>query len=77
MTKYQNSLKEPLPNNFCSRPWDELHIEEDGKVTPCCVMPSNLFPMGNSLKEYYTGQPLEELKQSFLSNERHPNCEWC
>ena len=75
--KYQNSLKEPLPNNFCSRPWDELHIEEDGKVTPCCVMPSNLFPMGNSLKDYYAGQPLEDLKQSLLNNERHPNCEWC
>ena len=39
--KSTKSLSEPQAvNNFCSRPWSELHIEEDGQVTPCCVMPS-------------------------------------
>lgn len=64
-------------SNFCSRPWNELHIEEDGKVTPCCVIPSNRFPMGNSLQEYSDGKALKELKQAFIKNEKHPSCEWC
>lgn len=64
-------------SNFCSRPWNELHIEEDGKVTPCCVMPSNRFPMGDSLKSYAKGKSLSELKHSFIQNQKHPNCEYC
>ena len=42
-----------------------MHIEEDGSVTPCCVMPSNRFPMGNNLKEYVTGEDLKELKSIY------------
>ena len=53
--KSNKSLSAPqVFNNYCSRPWSELHIEEDGQVTPCCVMPSNRFPMGKNLKEYIT-----------------------
>ena len=29
-----------------------MHIEEDGSVTPCCVMPSNRFPMGSNIENY-------------------------
>ena len=64
-------------SNFCSRPWNELHIEEDGKVTPCCVMPSNRFPMGDSLEQYSSGSALKQLKEAFIRNEKHPSCEWC
>jgi MoaA/NifB/PqqE/SkfB family radical SAM enzyme len=66
-----------LINTYCDRPWTELHIEEDGSVTPCCVMPSNRFPMGDSLKEYITGKPLKELKASLQAGIQHKNCEWC
>ena len=55
-------LPQRLKKTYCSRPWNELHIEEDGSVTPCCVMPSNRFPMGSTLKEYIEGKPLKELK---------------
>ena len=64
-------------NTFCSRPWEELHIEEDGKVTPCCVMPSNRFPMGNNLQEYSTGKALHNLKSDLLRGIKNKNCEWC
>ena len=78
MTQSKKSLKEQqAPTNFCTRPWTELHIEEDGKTTPCCVMPSNRYPMGDTIKEYLTGQPLKELKTAFLKNEKHPNCTYC
>ena len=67
----------PLKENFCSRPFNELHIEEDGKVTPCCVMPSNRFYFGKNLKEYIESKKLKEIKTSFLKGEYHPNCENC
>ena len=69
MTKSQKSSNEQqVPENFCIRPWTELHIEEDGKVTPCCVMPSNQYPMGNNIKEYFEGSALKNLRNAFLKN---------
>ena len=66
-----------LSKTYCDRPYTELHIEEDGSVTPCCVMPSNRFPMGSSLQEYANGQALSDLKQALSSGIKHQNCEWC
>jgi len=40
-------------------------------------MPSNRFPMGNSLKEYVSGEALKELKSSLQTGIQHKNCEWC
>lgn len=78
MTESTNFLKElQASSTFCIRPWTELHIEEDGKVTPCCVMPANRFPMGNSLKEYFQGEELANLKKALRNNVKHPNCEFC
>ena len=76
--KSQKFLNEQqVPENFCIRPWTELHIEEDGKVTPCCVMPSNVYPMGNNIKEYFEGPALKNLRNAFLKNQQHPYCEYC
>ncbi len=72
-----HELPQRLKKTYCSRPWNELHIEEDGSVTPCCVMPSNRFPMGNSLQEYMEGNPLKQLKKALMSGEQHPSCEYC
>ena len=66
-----------MVNNFCARPWHELHIEEDGNITPCCVMPSNRFPMGNGLQAYMKGDELRKIKEQFLRNERPEACEFC
>jgi len=40
-------------------------------------MPSNRFPMGESIKKYLTGNELANLKQDLDSGIKHPNCEWC
>ena len=64
-------------SNFCSRPFNELHIEENGNITPCCVMPSNRFFMGNGVENYFSGKPLKQLKQKFLQDERPSECEYC
>jgi len=66
-----------LSSTYCDRPYTELHIEEDGSVTPCCVMPSNRFPMGHNIKEYLNGEPLKLLKDDLNSGTKSPNCEWC
>lgn len=71
-------MQEPHQSStYCSRPWNELHIEEDGSVTPCCVMPSNRFPMGSNIKEYVEGKPLADLKSALSAGKKHKNCEWC
>lgn len=66
-----------MTSNFCSRPFNELHIEEDGNVTPCCVMPSNRFFMGNGVNNYFYGDELKSLKQQFKDNQRPIQCEYC
>ena len=40
-------------------------------------MPSNRFPMGNSLQEYMEGNPLKQLKKALMSGKQHPSCEYC
>ena len=64
-------------STYCSRPWNELHIEENGNVTPCCVMPSNRFFMGSSIKQYFFSQKLKTLKNQLMNNEKPKQCEYC
>jgi radical SAM protein with 4Fe4S-binding SPASM domain len=73
---YKDSLKK-LPDNFCSRPWTDMHIFEDGNITPCCVLQEFAFFKGN-IKDYFTeSENLKNLKKSFLNNEKHPACQSC
>ena len=64
-------------SNFCSRPFNELHIEENGNITPCCVMPSNRFFMGKGIQQYFFGKPLAQLHEKFKHNHRPLECEYC
>ena len=49
-------------STFCTRPWNELHIEEDGRITPCCVMPSSLgFYPPKGIKNYLNSTELKKL----------------
>ena len=66
-----------VSKTYCARPWHELHIEEDGNITPCCVMPSNRFPMGNGLKRYMNGPELAQLRKQLLNGEKPESCQAC
>lgn len=66
-----------MANNFCIRPWTELHFEENGGITPCCVMPSNVYPIANGLTNYLQSDKLKEIKTALKNNERHPYCKAC
>ena len=66
-----------MANNFCIRPWTELHFEENGGITPCCVMPSNMYPIAKGIDNYLNSEKLKEIKDYFLKNKRHPYCTAC
>jgi len=73
---HKDALKK-LPDNFCSRPWTDMHIFEDGSITPCCAMQEFNF-YTDSIKDYFTeSENLKNLKKSFLNNEKHPFCQSC
>lgn len=64
-------------STYCDRPWTEIHIEEDGSVTPCCVMPSNRFFMGSNVNEYFKSDSLKNLKNDLLYGRKPEACQWC
>ena len=66
-----------MANNYCNRPFTELHIEENGNITPCCVMPSNVYFIANGIKNYFQNDKLKEIKDFFIKNKRHPYCQFC
>lgn len=73
---YKEIIKK-LPDNFCSRPWTDMHIFEDGNITPCCAMQEDNF-YTDSIKDYFIkSNKLKELKKSFLNNDKHPYCKSC
>ena len=54
-----------------------MHIEENGNITPCCVMPSNIHFVANGIENYQKSDKLKEIKQYFLKNKQHPHCQFC
>jgi len=65
------------PKTFCTRPFNELHIEEDGRITPCCVIESNQQFFGNNIAEYLRSDKLKRLKRALASGEKPPECSSC
>ena len=54
-----------------------MHIEENGNITPCCVMSSNMYFIANGIKNYRQSNKLKDIRESFLKNKKHPNCQFC
>ena len=54
-----------------------MHIEENGNITPCCVMPSNIHFVANGINNYQKSSKLAEIKQYFLEDKQHPYCQFC
>ena len=66
-----------VESSYCSRPFNELHIEENGNVTPCCVMPSNRFFMGGNVLEYWNNKNLKNLQNKLSNNQKPKECQYC
>jgi len=65
------------PATFCTRPFNELHIEEDGRITPCCVMDSSQQFFGNNIGEYLQSDRLKRLKKDLAKGEKPTECSSC
>lgn len=68
---------EPL----CSRPWLDLNVEPDGRLSPCCVLEKS-GASGPRFSEtaperYFASAELAELKQALASGERPAACQAC
>lgn len=64
--------------NFCSVPWNHLFIYTNGDVSPCV---KSSIVIGNivdtDIRDILKSSKLKELKQSFLQDSRHSNCNKC
>ena len=54
-----------------------MHIEENGNITPCCVMSSNIHFVANGIDNYFKSDTLAEIKQYFIQDKQHPHCQFC
>ncbi len=54
-----------------------MHFEENGNVTPCCVMPSNVYPIAKGIDNYLKSDKLKEIKDYLSKDKRHPYCKAC
>ena len=63
---------------FCVAPWLNLDIRQDGEVKPCCV---SEYTMGDikekSLFDVWNDEPIQKLREAFLSGTRPKSCEVC
>jgi molybdenum cofactor biosynthesis enzyme MoaA len=66
-------------STFCTRPWNELHIEEDGRITPCCVMPTIICetPPPTGINNYLKSDWLASLKNNLKSGIKDKSCRTC
>tara|TARA_R100000008_G_scaffold10314_1_gene5191 strand:- start:2862 stop:3950 length:1089 start_codon:yes stop_codon:yes gene_type:complete len=61
-------------SNFCSRPFNELTIDVNGTVSPCCVMFGREY---KSITDYLQSPFLQKLRQDLNNNIQHTACNVC
>lgn len=66
----------PLPENFCFAPFHRLQVSNK-KCGPCTYR-ANVWDRGNkTVKEFWQGSEMSELRDSFLANKKHSLCYLC
>lgn len=68
-------MKLPL----CTRPWTDLHIYHNGRITPCCVITLSQKDLINttSIDEYHSSEWLASLKYSLENEVQDSRCNNC
>ena len=63
--------------NLCTRPWTDLHIMENGNITPCCLIHDYFYK--GQIDKYFTkdNKYLEKLKSDFMANKKPAICDTC
>lgn len=66
---------------FCIYPWIHLHAYPTGEAYPCCHAEMKPGVVGNcrsnTLEEIWHDKPMQHLRNSMLSEEKHPACVRC
>jgi len=66
---------------FCMYPWIHLHAYPTGEAYPCCHAEMKPGVVGNcrtnTLAEIWTGEPMQKLRDSMLTETPHPACTRC
>jgi len=68
--------------NWCDFIWDEMVINWDGSVVPCCFDMNNRYPFGNvfnqSVKEVWNSNKYVQFRKQILSSKKQiPLCKYC
>ena len=68
--------------NWCDFIWEEIVINWDGTVVPCCFDMNNLFVFGNAfkspIKEIWNNQKYTNFRKMILKNKKEiPLCKDC
>ena len=68
-------------NNFCALPFGHTTVNTDGNFAVCCIhsVPAE-FRVNinrNKISQWLKSDYLQQVKQSFLDDERHPGCSSC
>ena len=68
----------PVKNNFCIAPFTQLTISPKGGYSPCPEIGGQPWVEKNyQPAKMWNSQPFEDLRNSFLKNEKNPICERC
>lgn len=73
-----------MTSSFCHQPWTGLDIDNSGTIRPCCKFNTKIaegwegYNINNmSIDDYKKSSGLENLKESFLSDQKPTACERC
>ncbi len=75
-----NAAQIPESQHFCILPWIHTHMNQNGKLYPCCRV-DQTYEYGslkeNSFEEIWNGEPVRALRRSLIQDSPFPNCAGC
>jgi len=74
-----------MSNNFCIMPWNNVSVDPDGSVKPCCISRDYIkkpdgtkFNLGHDkIEDFYNSPDYIEIRRKMLSGETVPGCSQC
>jgi radical SAM protein with 4Fe4S-binding SPASM domain len=69
-----------LPDTICAIPWNNLEIQNNGTITPCCFAAKNTNfgnINSNKLVDVFNGPDMQKLRDDLASGVQNPICIQC
>jgi hypothetical protein len=64
-----------MRENFCAAPWAGLSLDPDGQAKMCCISLHRVAL--NEFDQAKTNTDFVEIRQAFIQDQQHPNCQTC